>query len=372
MNELESMSGRIKQYVLELMQDVTRMENEVNTELADLLKRRASICRSWARLQGDAQMNFQDRMDDRFKDLENAAQDVINRIGPCIKPLAGKSLDEFIRSLEEHSVEAKKTLTNIRAQRSELGKLAQLPGDKIEATDAQIDKLISSLRPQCQQQVLPPSTNVSIQSRTSITVALADLDSFRVPITYGAGWRSMPIGAGAQGTVTAHEYVTADGNVINRIVRKDTNLRNSFSDPAYWHGDSSESPFAGKCLPLEYHTQKLVCSAPLRDSNNTVKLVGPPHIMWNQRTHRLYMEFVPLGDVGDLIKRQDRHDEPFPATFLWLAFRALLNNCLIMKQGAVSYKISPWSQIVHCDLKAINVFVGAPNHDYYPQYPTLM
>lgn len=167
-----------------------------------------------------------------------------------------------------------------------------------------------------------------------------------------------------------YEFTDNTGNVTTRVVRKDTASReteNWFRDPRDWHGDTSKATFRNECVPMEYHTQQIVSSAP--SSTNTVKFLGPPQVVWSERKYRLYTQFEPDGDASDLIRKHDDHEEPVPELFLWMVFQALLNSALIMKQGGILAPAKSWSQIVHCDIKAANVFLGLPDPYFFPQYP---
>lgn len=58
-----------------------------------------------------------------------------------------------------------------------------------------------------------------------------------------------------------------------------------------------------------------------------------------------------------------------PEPVLWHVFELLVEDGLVMQQGAVDGAIPNWLQIVHRDLKPAQVFLDAPRRDRYPRYP---
>lgn len=304
--------------------------------------------------------------------LNTIASEWLNEDGRSVLVYFNQAMRKRLNRYQEDKDE-------LARRRDEEPELAQAYGEKIPAQYGDIQPADPALYTLLRQQVLPPNSLLRTDRRTGTppNPRGEQLDRFRDASITGGMWRSRIIGRGGQGEASAHEFVDGDGNVIDRVVQKDSLFSNyrdlsaGFHDPQKWHGDTTISPSAGNCVPMEAHTQCLMGEVPLSESDNTVRLLAAPEV-WYDRPHafRLYMEFAPHGDVKELIKLHAEHREPVPEMFLWLVFRALLRNALIMEQGGIQTKRNPWSQIVHCDLKAENLFLGPPNEDYYPHYPT--
>lgn len=212
------------------------------------------------------------------------------------------------------------------------------------------------------RQVLPPAPTVS--NRPLIpTMAF-------LPSEAGRHWVGSAIGAGGMGSARVFVETDAQGATYGRVVIKDTFPAASdtkFQGHSKWHGDLTRDGWKDSCIPLEYHTQRLVGNA--SQSVNSVKIVSSPQVDWAQRIVRIYMEYAPEGDLSDLLYRHQGHDEPVPEKFLWFLFKGLLDACMVMKRGGVNNAVTPWSEIVHCDLKLHNVFLGLAHVTHYPQWP---
>lgn len=220
----------------------------------------------------------------------------------------------------------------------------------------------------CQRQVLPPLPTKESESPTRPEFNKArDLSRFVKGGRKGVFWEAQDLGAGAQGQAWVYTLLDANQVPIHRVVRKETASIEDFDDwacPYSWHGDTSSPTFRNECVPLEFHTQDLVSSA---RGSHAVKLLAPPQVLWEEYKYRLYMEYAPNGDLDKVIGLHDIHGEPVPETFLWLVLQALATTALIMEQGDTRRRLDEWSEIVHCDYKAGNVFLGLPNGKYYNQ-----
>lgn len=183
-------------------------------------------------------------------------------------------------------------------------------------------------------------------------------------------WQGASLGAGGMGTTRVFAQRNAANNVTSRLVIKDCDKldENDRRDRIYWYGDLTDEDWETTCVPMEYHTQKLVGDNP--ETKNVVKVYGPPFVNWDEGIYRILMEFAPEGDLKQLINRHQDHQEPIPEKFIWMCFRGLVEACMVMKQGGLAQAANPWSEIVHRDLKPENVFLARPNPNYYSHWPT--
>lgn len=354
------------------MKQVVEAEEDLIEYTRLAIFQRQDACENWDQKSALEQNESRKEVDAAWDEIETNAQELIDLLSIHIDSNDIQPLNNLNAGLKQRLQSIGVALAKVRAQRNRLGDLRQATGSKVKATPEHTSQMVGSLWSLCQKQILPPYSTDHSEFRIGSDVAITELDTFRPVMVDGAMWTARQLGSGGQGVAAVFEYVK-DGTPINRVVRKETNPRISFAkfnDPRYWQGDTTLDAFAGGCVPMEYHTQKLVSDVSGLDASNTVKLLAPPQVIYDQWKYRLYMEFAPHGDTDQLLKLHDKHGEPIPELFLWLVFQALLNNCMIMKQGGITEKKDPWSEIVYCDMKAENLFLGSADTGYYPQYPT--
>jgi hypothetical protein len=259
--------------------------------------------------------------------------------------------------------------------------MAQTPGKKTRNNKV-TPPPESPLYKICQTQVLPPEPSWPSDFIADASRGMPDImiDLPRFQEEPGAGtWTPKQL-HGGQATTTLYTCTKSDGNVTRRIVVKDIIVKEAtselreqqFKDPRKWHGDTSAFAVDNNHVPMEFHTQQIVSTAP--GFFNGVKFLARPQIMWQDWKTRLYMEHVPKGDADKLVKNHKDDDEPVPETFLWLCFQALIKTALVMERGYLEEdeedQPAEWSQIVHCDFKPGNLFLGLPKPNFYPLYPT--
>ena len=90
----------------------------------------------------------------------------------------------------------------------------------------------------------------------------------------------------------------------------------------------------------------------------------------------MYMELCPHGDLERIETHYRSLNQPIPEPLIWHIFESLVNVGLPMEQGSVTEAQDGWIQIVHRDIKALNVFLGlhplpAPTRDNWAAYPTI-
>lgn len=350
----------------------TTIDNNVNQIKVD----RDAICRVWNRSSQQEQDAARTRYDGLWDTVVRDMQAVLVVMDGMKTNLANAGLVYSVQALQNALTRYRNDQQYLDGVRADEPELQQAYGNKIKARDDQIPALDQATYQLCQQQVLLPHCTLRSNFRASpiSKPGSADLAPFGDSTIAGASWRYRDIGVGGQGTACLYDFVDNAGTIINRIVIKDSLNQNiaDFSDFRLWHGDTTTSPAAGNCVPMEAHTLCLMNEVSGSESTNTVRLLAAPQVFTdpNQPGYRLHMEYAPHGDVGKLLKLHAANREPVPVMFLWLVFRALLRNALIMEQGGIATKRNPWNEIVYSDFKSENLFLGARDSDYYPHYPT--
>lgn len=368
--ELRNLSPRRQRRVVDRIANYRTIQDELVEDWEEIGGMYADLCRMWDSTPEEQQQEDRNTIEKLWLTMETKFENLIDGLRSAFNLNFARELDFFSRVLKEHLDACQNDLDGLRTNFNNKV-YAQTKGDKVRGRPPyEIDGPDSTLYKLCQTQVLPPRSKVRSGSTTE-----PKNDPLILASIVGATreWRWTDAGSGGQGQVALYESVDRSGAVKDRLVIKNTlglYTEDQFRHPIFWHGDTSDAKFGEECVPMEYHTQKLVSQARALDSHNTVKLLAPPQVRWDRQEYRLYMEHVPDGDLDDLIKKHVTHNEPIPETFLWMVFHALLNNALIMQQGELDNALDPWSQIVHCDLKAANIIMGLPNTEFFPQYPT--
>ncbi|KAK0642811.1 hypothetical protein DIS24_g8676 [Lasiodiplodia hormozganensis] len=81
-----------------------------------------------------------------------------------------------------------------------------------------------------------------------------------------------------------------------------------------------------------------------------------------RRMEYLELEWMPHGDVWELMKHYIDHDKILPEPFIWYVFFALAKVAVYCLNGQLSDTKDPeWDRICHLDIKPDNIFLGAPN-----------
>ncbi|KAF1985659.1 kinase-like protein [Aulographum hederae CBS 113979] len=82
----------------------------------------------------------------------------------------------------------------------------------------------------------------------------------------------------------------------------------------------------------------------------------------------LSMEYCPYGDLQNLRNLYSSQKLPIPEPFLWYLFKALASSLLFLKTKLASAPETE-NQIIHRDIKPMNIFLASEDFDSFPLYP---
>lgn len=350
---------------------VSKLDADIASQREGVGYERAKICLNWGIFTFAQRQASLNQITGAWQNVEKAHGNRIRILNECLTHTSGERRDILEPSIRKRLEVANNDLRAFLQYKDRLGDLSLNPIQRYKQwkpaqkvwplPDTDEYKL-------CQKQVLPPYPTKKSESPTAATFNKArDLFRFQKGRRNGISWKAQTLAGGAQGQTWAYTLTDANETIINRVVRKETTPPETLEDwvcPYSWHGDTSDPNFRSECVPLEFHTQDLVSRA--KDSH-AVKLLAPPVVFWEDWKYRLYMQYAPHGDCDNSIGLHDDFEEPVPEAFLWLVLQALATTALIMEQEDTKKKVEEWSEIVHCDFKAANVFLGLPNGKYYKQ-----
>lgn len=167
----------------------------------------------------------------------------------------------------------------------------------------------------------------------------------------------------------------ASDTIVDRIVEKNTRykIKKLWESPTTWLG---QTPVTTKdpdlLVPLEWFLQSIASSRP--DAKYIVGVRSNASISTKDRFVRMYVEYAPYGDLDHVMEwyngQEGEEERLIPYPFLIYVFKALVQACLVLKQGSTTLGLKDWEEIVHRDMKPANVFLDEPLTDYFPSYPT--
>lgn len=364
-----------------MINSLNALDEVANRDFSSATNIRDEACYRWDSLSPQERQNNINVIKTHFDNFQHILGRIIATLTTHINERSFGDLDYLIPNLQSRLDLAKADLESSTEYFNSHPGMAQTLGDKIRRTKV-TPAPESSLYKLCQTQVLPPEPSWPSDFLADASRGMPDImrDLPRFQEEPGAGtWTPKEL-QGGQATTTLWICAKSDGNVTRRIVVKDIIVDEAtaelseqrFKDPRNWHGDTSAFAVDNNHVPMEFHTQQIVSTAP--GFFHGVKFLARPQIMWQDRKIRLYMEHVPKGDADKLAKNHKDSDEPVPETFLWLCFQALIKTALVMERGYLEEdeedQPAEWSQIVHCDFKPGNLFLGLPKPNFYPLYPT--
>jgi hypothetical protein len=179
------------------------------------------------------------------------------------------------------------------------------------------------------------------------------------------------LGAGGFGRAYLWNLVSnADQKVLDRVVLKYTEVRSEqiISTGGLGHGHIREV----------FMQRSLVPNGTPADRVFTVPLLGAEHCSWSLDAWRYYSPYFAFGDLFDLIATQGTEDgstitghRQIPEPFAWYLLYRLVSAAVVMD---TAFRTSQTDyQVVHCDFKPENIFLGAPGslgkNNSFPAYP---
>ncbi|KAK4503383.1 hypothetical protein PRZ48_004298 [Zasmidium cellare] len=166
-------------------------------------------------------------------------------------------------------------------------------------------------------------------------------------------------------------FVRTDSNdtIVDRIVEKTTRFRSrwQWQRPVNWVGKTPGMTPERNLVPAEWYMQALLSSC--QDGRCVVGVRGFPLIASKTWETRMFLEYCNGGDLGDVLTAYRNANRWVPASFLYMLFKALAEAALLMKGGSTTGTREDWKEIVHRDMKPLNVFLNEPQPDYFPMYP---
>jgi serine/threonine protein kinase len=172
-------------------------------------------------------------------------------------------------------------------------------------------------------------------------------------------WRyGAKLGSSAQGIASLWERVDAAGWVVDRVVAKETYMRQpgQWDAPRYWDGAVSQR------VPLEFSIASYVGRSP--EALHVVRhLSYGIYEQWPM--YRMYMEFCPRGDLEDSIgkyasqnaRKSGRDMDLVPVRACWAVFEALASVLCLMYVGGFPDEggaMQRHAAVLHRDLKPAN------------------
>ncbi|KAF1355281.1 kinase-like domain-containing protein [Delphinella strobiligena] len=184
---------------------------------------------------------------------------------------------------------------------------------------------------------------------------------------------------GEGGMAFAGLWVKVDkkNKITDRVVIKETPLNDSryTQDDNYYH--DPPQPLIKNRKPRELFCQQIVMPKDPRARSHILRIRSHRN-MGTERTWRYVSDYCEKGDLQCLIdKHLSNHPDkvkPIPEAFLWYCFESLAIAAQDI-ESPPSLKPSRGeparSQVVHQDIKPENIFLTAPDPEYFPFYPVV-
>ncbi|KAK4628249.1 putative serine/threonine-protein kinase nek2 [Fulvia fulva] len=187
------------------------------------------------------------------------------------------------------------------------------------------------------------------------------------------------IGSGGQGSAWIWIYFNQNNAIIRRVVKKDTHCKDSWYDIRAWAGNDLKD--YNSRIPWEHRCQsQLTWIANARHVVRTTMQWSPILVSEAWKSHKIYTEWCPMGDLADLITKYK--EQPAPNNYIaepmiWATAEALALAGLAMQHGTEDVDagtLANWIPIIHRDLKPGNIFLADPSPNaqgttLWPSYP---
>lgn len=160
------------------------------------------------------------------------------------------------------------------------------------------------------------------------------------------------IGAGGFGIANLYAQRNAQNEITDRILVKDSfHQAAEWGSILFWHGDPRDK-LARK--PMEIKAMEMLLGKPGGSESvnpkNIVQLRSQS-VNHYQMSTRMIMNFCGLGSLRNLLEEYAAWGTSIPEPFIWHAFEALANACILMKYGNMGEQQTDrrvdWEQIVH-------------------------
>ncbi|KAF2168609.1 hypothetical protein M409DRAFT_21355 [Zasmidium cellare ATCC 36951] len=315
----------------------------------------------------------------RFQDCQRMAVDNL-RYGELLRPLrwlpdvpAAMFVEELSRDIRRQQMDAIEAAWDLALE--QMSDAAQVQGLNRRYKAYRDARLLG--RPLFRPDEVQPTADPQVQELQDNFAG----DRSDIPDQWS---KSEVLGEGGFGTAVLWVKYNARHRIIDRIVLKDAKLKavresgeHEFDVQNHWHGPISER------VPLEAAVPRTLKQAV--DSFHIVECRGWA-IFDRYRTYRVYGEFCPHGDLGDVVQAhhragshphfdQNEHeiDHYIPERALWAIFEALTSAVCIMQRGCVAGGTPSDEPHIHpviqCDIKPVNVFLAEPQKDFWPGIP---
>lgn len=160
--------------------------------------------------------------------------------------------------------------------------------------------------------------------------------------------------------VTCHSTTARPNKSLSiGVVRKDQKFGREAVDMTRW---TSQSP--GGLVPLEWTLHEAVQNC--QGARNVVKALKC-EVDWQRYQYRFYTEYCAYGSLADWIDQvlESGGQRRITEACYWMIFEKLVECGLAMEQGSVDGPAAKgWQQVVHRDLKPMNIFLDAPRQDW--------
>ncbi|KAI5367232.1 Putative serine/threonine-protein kinase, active [Septoria linicola] len=174
-------------------------------------------------------------------------------------------------------------------------------------------------------------------------------------------WKVIEQMSGGMGKIDVWAKDDGNGRIVDRVVLKDTQMSfTSWQSESSWYGNGEDN------VPIEFWVH-----SKMSNGGKYVLQLASRRVQVDEdsRKFRMWMEYCPNGDLYQLLERHWKAGVRVPVEFILYVFKAMVDACLVMKQGSMAPFKDSWEQIVHRDLKPDNVFLGLPRSTFanYPE-----